>query len=598
MLQIQEQTKIAQQALDNHAEQLTTEFPTFEKAQELFLDVFGEDSRSSDNLASLQSQFTNGILRPEIRFVSSETLTDDDGNIRDAAFDNESQTILLSENLNAAGIASSIEQELGHWWDVQLNGAVDTTTTEGNVFDEGAAYAERFGEGAQGDNIFADVVYQNDSQTILVDGKETNVEFRPIATWNIQGATSRDTNTWEDVFTVMNEPGQGLKPIEVMSIQEAGNPGRVLGIQPTSQTTVGRGEIVQYDVNRDGQNFKIYWTLGGLGQNEKNLAIVLRNASAEQLFWLPNPTNPDNRRPVLGVQNDGKIYFLVHAVASGNNNDAEAILDKLYGGDAVFNQYYQENNIGQSRVFALGDFNRNIASSIDPVQNPASAIANAYQDPRYQEALIPPDATTQNARLDPTIRTLDYLFTESALLKNEGTVLNGLVDRITDQNRENFPSDHFPVVYDDELASLNGDQIQYEVFSPNLQTSLTGSQTTTVGEGVELNDFSALNSNLVDVNVDLSGAGGGVDTNSISFRVDDAAGSGTFSSAEFNGYVFSNIGGDSQDFLPIDNVTIDPSTNSLGVDPSNITFTSDTINVNVAGLDYSAGEGFDLRVEL
>ena len=118
MIRTQEKANIAQQVLDTHAKNIKSEFPTFEEVQDLFIDVFGTDIGSSDNLTNLQNQFSNGTLRPEVKFVDSEVLTDDYGNIRDAAFDNESQTILLSKDLDAAGIESSIQLELGYWWDV------------------------------------------------------------------------------------------------------------------------------------------------------------------------------------------------------------------------------------------------------------------------------------------------------------------------------------------------------------------------------------------------------------------------------------------------------------------------------------------------
>ena len=171
MMQASERTKIAQEVLDTHAEKLTSEFSTFKERQYLFIDVFGNDIGSSEDLAGLQNQFANGTLRPEIKFVSDEVLTDDYGNIRAAAFDSEHQTILLSEDLDAAGIESSIQQEIGHWWDVLLNGNQDTVTEDGKPLDEGTAYAERFSEGAKGDNIFSDVVYQNDFSTVLVNGQ-------------------------------------------------------------------------------------------------------------------------------------------------------------------------------------------------------------------------------------------------------------------------------------------------------------------------------------------------------------------------------------------------------------------------------------------
>lgn len=213
MKQVDELTGMARTILDNHAKELETEFSTFEEFQDLFVDVYGNNIGSSDNLANLRNQFTDGTLRPEVKFVPSEVLVDDQKVVRDAAFDAKTQTILLSQDLDAAGIESSIEQEIGHWWDVQLNGTKDTTTADGKPFDEGTAFAERFNEGVNWDNIFSPTVYQNDFHTILVNGEETEVEFKPIATWNIQGNTRGDRNVLRDVFEVMNDPGEGLDPI-------------------------------------------------------------------------------------------------------------------------------------------------------------------------------------------------------------------------------------------------------------------------------------------------------------------------------------------------------------------------------------------------
>jgi hypothetical protein len=49
--------------------------------------------------------------------------------------------------------------------------------------------SERFSQGVNWDNIFSPSVYDNDFHTILVNGKETEVEFRKIATLNIRGNT-------------------------------------------------------------------------------------------------------------------------------------------------------------------------------------------------------------------------------------------------------------------------------------------------------------------------------------------------------------------------------------------------------------------------
>ena len=487
MILAKEGLGIAQQALDNHARSLQTEFSSFKDFQNLFIDVFG-DLHSSDTIASLQSQFVDGTLRPQVKFVSADTLTDADGNLRGAAFDNASQTILLADNLDEAGIASSIEQELGHWWDVQLNGAVDTTTAEGKAFDEGTAYAERFAEGVGGDNIFSDIVYQNDIRTIVVDGQEVNVEYRPIATWNIQGANytlrtrsgeiitdengnSVMRNTWEEVFRIMNNPSEGVGPIEVMAIQEAGNVSTALrdlvGENNVNIIDVvpGQEAVSQFDLDYLDETWRVYSlnNTSFLGGSAKNQAIVLRNPPADaniEASLVRNPTNPFNQRGILRVDINGTSYFSVHALADGGS-DAEAILDEIL----------PDGNNG----FALGDFNRNIAdlpNEEGTIQlgdfNPVGRIEDVYNNQRWQNALVPPDTTTQKARDLVPLSTLDYLFTESDLANLQGNVLDESDNALTPA----FPSDHLPVVYDDGLRSdarppiEPNDDINVEFFTP------------------------------------------------------------------------------------------------------------------------------------
>lgn len=481
--------QIAQQALDVHARNLKFEFATFEERQEIFIDVFSVEIGSSENSASLQNQFVNGTLRPEIKFVSPKVLTDDYGNVRDAAFDNKNQTILLSEDLDAAGIKSSIEQELGHWWDVQLNGTEDTTTVDGKPFDEGTAYAERFSEGAQGDNIFSDVVYQNDSQTVLVNGKETDVEFRPIATWNIQGGTSQGNNTWANVFENIENPGQGLNPIEIMAVQEAGPTNirpsleQVADNNQVNATTIGN--VVDYTFTRNNVPYKVYWTNGGVDTTLPT-AIVLRNPPQEASpIYFENPVNPNNR-PIIGVETREGFYFSVHATAgSGLNtgNDAESVIDFIRQEEASRNR----------PVFVLGDFNRNIA--VDG--NPSGNINAAF--PNDANLLKPPNATTQNARVENPGNTLDYLFTHQDLLNPQGTVLN----QLPGANTGNFPSDHFPVVYDDEDSNIDGTEQGENLSGTEAGEAIFGREGNDVINGLGGND------RLIGANVlaDRPGAG-------------------------------------------------------------------------------------------
>ena len=573
----------ATQALDTHAEQLKQTFATPEAWQGFLADIFASNpefqTMSTEQLADLQRAFVDGTLRPDVKFVDSDMLTDPQGNARGAAFDQNSQTILLADNLDSADIESSIAQELGHWWDGQLHGSKDTTTTDGNPFDEGTAYAERLLEGTQGDNIFSDLVYQPDIYTVKIAGEDTDVEFRNIATWNIQGATHNGTNTWENVFEVMNNP-QGFLPIEVMAIQEAGNPRDALGLEPTAYHVDGR--IVEYNIQRGGANFRIYWTLGGLGQNERHLATVLRNPSGPiYLHHFANPTNEDNRRPILGVVTGGNAYYNVHATRTGNSNDAEPILDHIYNNPQVNQIQQQYGGIDRNEIFVLGDFNRDIANGNDPV----GGVDNAYGNQQWRDALIRHNGFTHNAREANPTRTLDYLFTEANLLDNDGTVLNNLPNARTG----NFPSDHFPVAYDDEV-SIAGEEIGVQILTP---TPVTNRVTNTIGSGSEFTDLPASDSNPndglspVDVNINVDGDG------DIILEVDGTR-SGTFANATFNGYHITDLDGGIPDFGRV----FVNGRNDLGLTDSNITVVdSNTIAINVAGLDYAPGDRVELTTE-
>ena len=591
---------IAQQAIDNHAQTLQTEFSSFEDFQDLFVDVFGNNSHSSDTLADLQSQFANGTLRPQVKFVSADTLTDAAGNQRGAAFDNASQTILLADNLDEAGIASSIEQELGHWWDVQLNGTVDTTTAEGKAFDEGTAYAERFSEGTDGDNIFSNLVYQNDLHTVMIDGQEIGLEYRPIATWNIQGATRFGRNVYEDVFAVMNNPGQGQGQIEVIALQEAGNVGESLrnlvGRDQVQATPNVIGDRVnQFDFQYLGENWRVYELVNRIQSGTRNnQAMIIRNPGQydqiEPLF-LANPTNELNRRGILGANLDGSRYYNVHAVAV-TGADAEPILEEI---------------LDSGTGYVLGDFNRNIN---DGQGAAAGNIAARYNAPA-RNVLIPPDAATQNARNANPQNTLDYMFTTFNLANRFGTVLNQLNGAGTDA----FPSDHFPVVYDDALGAdpieaigstieQAGDQLDLSEFVGAFTNETVGFQIVTAGEPVtslltdrvDSDDSVEFTSEEIE-NADLDGdtrfPGGSPDVNiseTGQVRIEyNSENLGFDADGAFNGYVITDLQNDSSVIPSFQNIL--GVNSSFGVDESNITIeNSNTVNVDVEGRSVSPGD--------
>lgn len=145
-----------------------------------------------------------------------------------------------------------------------------------------------------------------------------------------------------------------------------------------------------------------------------------------------------------------------------------------------------------------------------------------------------------------------------------------------------------------EKPLLDGLEIQLQAFSP-LETPISEAVTATIGEGFE---FDALPSielpgiNLADVNIDISQEGEGI--GSIFFEVDPNQTSNTFVSAEFNGYVFTDI---SDEIPAIENVTIDESTNTLGLEANDVTFTENTIEVNVESISYNTGDTLLLSVE-
>ena len=112
-------------------------------------------------------------------------------------------------------------------------------------------------------------------------------------------------------------------------------------------------------------------------------------------------------------------------------------------------------------------------------------------------------------------------------------------------------------------------------------------------EYTELSTLGSDTSDLapVDVNIDLDF---GAESGRIYFKVDENEGSDLFAPAEFNGYVFTDV----FDEIPaFENVTLNETANSLGLEASDITFTENTIEVNVESLAISPGLNALLDVE-
>jgi Ca2+-binding RTX toxin-like protein len=159
---------------------------------------------------------------------------------------------------------------------------------------------------------------------------------------------------------------------------------------------------------------------------------------------------------------------------------------------------------------------------------------------------------------------------------------NSLIDKV--------PENNSPINNPQET------EIQLQIFSPDLESAIIEPVTSVIRIQDEYTELSTLGLDTsdfvpVDVNIDLDF---GTESGAIYFEVDENEGSGSFAPAEFNGYVFTDV----FDEIPvIENVTLSETGNSLGLESSDITFTENTIEVNVESLAYSPGLNALLDVE-
>ena len=141
------------------------------------------------------------------------------------------------------------------------------------------------------------------------------------------------------------------------------------------------------------------------------------------------------------------------------------------------------------------------------------------------------------------------------------------------------------------LDGIEGAEIQRQSFNPNLQTPSSVPVTAVIGDGVEFGSPTPLaDNNLALSYIDITGVTGGA---TIRYEITDPD-VVSFLAADFNGYVLTDI---SDEIPPIENVTIDESENTLGLASSDVTFSENTIEVNVEGLAHGPGDGFLLNVE-
>jgi hypothetical protein len=288
-------------------------------------------------------------------------------------------------------------------------------------------------------------------------------QARPIMTWNLNGATRFGDSSWERIFETMNAPGGGVQPIEVAAIQEAGrlNPAVLRGLGAPTTITVGNATVLQYEIQRGGATFRIYWTLGDLGATTQNaLAIVLRNPrGATRAGFVANPNGPriqgatialERNRPALGVvDTNGAYYFTFHAT---NRQGDDTRNDAAQLAAAILEEVRRDNgpNNPVPNIFIGADVNRNLTAPTTAF--PAGALPQAL--PAGLRA-VAPAGRTFNARQANPESTLDGFIVNTRAQGNTPELGLPLIT-LRDARTARFPSDHFPVAYDDRLPNNAG----------------------------------------------------------------------------------------------------------------------------------------------
>ena len=131
-------------------------------------------------------------------------------------------------------------------------------------------------------------------------------------------------------------------------------------------------------------------------------------------------------------------------------------------------------------------------------------------------------------------------------------------------------------------VGFNGAQLQSQTFAPDFDTPVGDPIDFTVGEGEE---FTSTLDGL-DLIVDVTNT-------SVMIEVESTE-DGTFNSGEFNGETIFDL---TDTLPPIQNVTIDSSATTLGVDSSDIIFIEDGLGINFADIPYTDGDIIKLDVE-
>lgn len=335
-----EQQNFVTEALNKHAQQLGETFAEDSDWQAFLTDIYGTNIDSNIDLVALRDAFVSGDLRPQVRFVPQEALTDPRGQTRDVAFAIDRQILLLSEDLDKAGIEQAILDDIGHWWDGQLSNQ-DTVDADGEPFDEGVAYAERFAEGVEGNDSYSDEAFLNDRFTISLDGESTDVEFQPNGDPEYSDATA---TYLDSIFPDDNGQGGSL------TLQQDSNGNNFFTTKEEAETAIdtlveGNNFVFANIIDNNGQTaYQVGFTNLGQGQHP---AWGTGSLLKDHLKTYAKELIGDGRTPIQTSEAAGEIATAIAVVNTYDN----ATLKSFKGSNSQnIDQIWEDETGGNSTL--------------------------------------------------------------------------------------------------------------------------------------------------------------------------------------------------------------------------------------------------------
>lgn len=235
---------------------------------------------------------------------------------------------------------------------------------------------------------------------------------RRMATYNIQGGGQK----WGSGVTQLLNQG-----IQVLALQEAGPLSGVPGTQVGADETLwvplpggGNGGYTlrhtQWQVGSStrGVTYHIYFLETDPSGNRVNLAFV-SDAPADEVVGAD--AGSDQGRPALGLRFGTTLYWNVHAAASGDRNNAPALVASIEA---------RSEELGVVNWAAMGDWNRDPGSLASALATQGTTGTHFYRTG---------DTTQQSGG------ELDYLVSPVNLTGFQGWRHNGI------------DSDHYPVSF-------------------------------------------------------------------------------------------------------------------------------------------------------